>query len=258
MKSPAIILVLGLISFANLNNALAQNRTDFGIWAGVQMSQKLVKGLTGRYSSEIRLDGNATYFQTVFFDVGLNYKFHDMFNATLGYRYNMSPQKNRHRGYLDLNFSYTPGETRLTLKARVRTLYQTSEFYNDLPSTVIRPRLYLNYNPKGKVANDFNFYIAGEIFYELAQNYNQVNQYRFMVGATYDLSTEVTLNLRYILQDEIGVAAPIQDHIICLELQVNLPKFDFKKKNKKDEEEKDKDKKDKDKDKKDKDVPFDY
>lgn len=257
MKYLSIVFVLSFIFFTNLNKILAQNRTDFGIWAGVQMSQKLVKGLSGRYSSEIRLDGNATYFQTVFFDVGLNYKFHDMFSATLGYRYNISPQKNRHRGYLDLNFSYTPGETRLTLKARVRTLYQTSQFYNDLPSTVIRPRLYLNYNPKGKVANDFNFYIAGEIFYEIAQNYNQVNQYRFIAGVTYDLSKEVTLNLRYILQDEIGVAAPVQDHILCLELQVNLPKFDFKKKDKK-EEDKDKDKKDKDKKDKDKEVPFDY
>lgn len=254
MKYSTIFFLCCFIFFLTPNDLSAQNRTDFGIWAGVQMSQKLYKGLTGRYSSEIRLDGNASYFQTVFFDVALNYKFHDFFNTTLGYRYNISLQRNRHRVYLDLNGSYSPGETRLTFRARVRALYQGSEFYNSLPSAVIRPRLYLNYNPKGKVANDFNFYIAGEIFYEISQNYNQVNQYRLAAGVTYDLSKEVTLNLRYIFQDEIGVAAPVQDHIICLELQVSLPKFDFKKKKDKDKEE-DKDKKEKDKDKE---IPLDY
>ena len=242
MKYIAIILVSALIIFFTSSDISAQNQSDFGIWAGLKVNQEIVKNFSTSFRGQVRLQGNAAYFKSTFANIGFNYKFHKMFSLSAGYRYTIRPERNNHRVYGDAKFTLKPKKIRTTFKLRLRAQYVTSNDQTDLPSTVLRPRLYIGYNPKGKIAKRFNFYVTGEIFYEFIQSYSSLSKYRFSGGVTYDMSDDITLNLRYVYQDEIGAVAPVQDNILYIALSVDLP--DFKKKKKKDKDKKkDEDKK---------------
>ncbi|MDC0231568.1 DUF2490 domain-containing protein [Aureispira] len=236
MKYIAIITLAWLLLFVDISNIQAQNRHDFGIWSGIKLNQKIYKGLSSSYRGQVRLQGNAAYFKSTFANLGLNYKFHDIFTFTAGYRYTIKPQRNNHRVYGDAKFTYRPKNLRTTFKLRLRGQYSTSNDFSNLPTTILRPRLYIGYHPKGKFAKRFNFYITGEIFYEFVQSSNSLNKYRLSGGVTYEINDDITLNLRYVYNDDIGIVEPVQDNILFIGMEIDLPKCKFKKKKTKDKD----------------------
>lgn len=209
----------------------AQNRHDFGIWAGLKIDQKLYKNLSFSLRGQVRLRGNAQYFRNTFINASFNYKFHKIFTLTAGYRYSVRNNGNNHRAYADAKFNFKIKPIRTIIKLRLRGQYNTSVQVNELASTILRPRLYVGYNLPGKFAKRFNIYMTGEIFYELYGSFQELNRYRLSAGITYDVSDDIELNVRYIFQDDIGIPEPLADHILYMMLSVDLP--DFKKKKKK-------------------------
>lgn len=257
MKHLVFLILLSLLFFTKLEKLSAQNQTDFGIWSGTSVSQKIIKKLSADFQGQVRLDGNAAYFKSLYFDFGLNYKFHDIFTLSLGYRYSIGDIRNTHRVYGDLNFVYSPPKSRTTFKIRLRGQYSTSSDLSRLPETVLRPRLFVNYNPKGKTFKKFNFYATGELFFTFMENFQDLSRYRVTAGATYDLSANTKINVRYIFQEGVNEVAPVQEHILSLGLIIELPKLKFKKKKKNKDKDKDGKKEGNKKDKKDKDKKKD-
>ncbi|MCH2021154.1 MAG: DUF2490 domain-containing protein [Saprospiraceae bacterium] len=235
MKYLAIFILCSLLLCVNVTSIQAQNRHDFGIWSGIKLNQKIYKNLSGSFRGQVRLEGNAAYFKSTFANFAFNYKFHKMFTLTAGYRYTIKTIRNNHRVYGDAKFTYRPEKLRTTFKLRLRGQYSTDNDQTNAPSTILRPRLYIGYQPKGKFGKKFNFYITGEIFYEFVESYNSLNKYRLSAGVTYDMNSDITLNLRYIYNDDIGIVEPIQENVLFIGLEVDLPKCKFKKK-KKDED----------------------
>ena len=127
---------------------------------------------------------------------------------------------------------YKIKEARTTFKLRLRAQYNTSNDYSDVPSTILRPRFFMAYAPKGQFLKRFDFYITAEIFYEFIQSSQALNKYRLSAGLIYELSKNIDLNLRYIFQDEIGIAAPVQDNVLYIVVAIDLPGFKNKKKSK--------------------------
>ncbi len=219
--------------FLLLSNSMqAQNRRDFGIWSGLKINQKLTDNLSASLRGQVRLKGNAAYFRNTFANLSLNYKFHKIFALTAGYRYSIRNNGNNHRAYADAKFIYKIKAARTTFKLRLRAQYNTSNDYSDVPSTLLRPRFYMAYAPKGSFLKRFDFYITAEIFYEFIQSSQALNKYRLSAGLIYELSKNIDLNLRYIYQDEIGIAAPVQDNVLYIVLAIDLPGFKNKKKSK--------------------------
>lgn len=232
MRYSFLIYVASLAIFLYSNHAHAQNRHDFGVWTGLKVNQKIVGNLDAAFRGQVRLKGNAAYFRNTFANLSVNYKFHKFFALAAGYRYSIRNSGNNHRAYADAKFSYKIKAARTTLKLRLRAQYNTSNDYSDVPSTILRPRFYLAFSPKGSFIKRFNFYVTAEIFYEFIQSNRALNKYRLSLGMVYELSKNIDLNLRYIYQDELGIAAPIQDNILYLVLAVDLPDFKKKKKSK--------------------------
>jgi hypothetical protein len=214
---------------------LAQNRNDFGVWAGMKVEQKILKELSIGVKAQVRLNGNAAYFKSAFTNVGVGYKFHKMFSLSAGYRYSIRVNKNTHRAYLDAKLNYQPVEDLgLRFKLRVRGQYDTSNDLTADPSVTLRSRLYIGFTPKGKVGKKFTIYTTGEIFYEFVQSYSSFKKWRYSAGMMYHFNKDIALNLRYVLQDGIETVAPIMDHVFVVGMVVDLPKIKRKKKKKDD------------------------
>ncbi len=224
-----------------LVNLSAQNSSDFGVWTGLGLNQKIVKNLDASFRGQVRLDGNANYFKSCFFNGALSYKFHKMVSVLAGYRFTIRPERNNHRAYLDVKLNYRKKEWRTTFKLRLRGQYDTSNDHTLTPSTTLRPRLYVGYKPKGKFIKRFTFYVTGEIFYEFIQSYSSLNKYRVSAGLDFKLSKKIDVGLRYIFQNDLNIPAAVQDHILSIGLGVDLPKLKFKKKGKKKDKKKEKD-----------------
>jgi len=233
MRHLGILLFSFLLFFCFSTSVSAQNRTDFGLWTGLRLNQKIVKNFNASLRGQVRLDGNANYFDAAFANIALGYKFHKMIGISAGYRYSIKPERNSHRVYGDVKFSYSPEKSGVVLKIRLRAQYGTSSNQTVIPSTTLRPRFYIGYSPKGKVPKRFNFYITGEVFYEFIQSTSSLSKYRISAGFSYKLSKDIAIGLRYIMQDELSVAAPVQEHILAIGLEVDLPKFKSKKKKEK-------------------------
>jgi opacity protein-like surface antigen len=233
MRHLVILFFSFLLIFSFCINLSAQNRTDFGLWTGLRVNQKITKKFSASLRGQVRLDGNANYFSSTFANVGLGYKFHKMIGIAAGYRYSIKPERNSHRVYGDIKFSYSPKKSGLALKIRLRGQYGTSSNQTVIPSTTLRPRFYVGYSPKGKVPKRFKFYMTGEVFYEFVQSTSSLSKYRISGGVSYELSKEISVGLRYIMQDELGATAPVQEHILSIGLEVDLPKLKKKKKKKK-------------------------
>ena len=82
----------------------------------------------------------------------------------------------------------------------------------------------------------FTIYTTGEVFFHFVQSYQYFSRWRYSFGLNYEISKNITANIRYILQDDVGVAEPVMEHILVVGMAVDLPKFKKKKKKKTDEE----------------------
>lgn len=230
-----IFIVWGFLFLLLSPELSAQNRSDFGVWAGMKVNQKILKDLSLGVKAQVRLNGNAAYFKSAFTNVGVAYKFHKIFGLAAGYRYSIRINNNTHRTYLDLKLNYQPVEDLgLKFKLRVRGQYDTSSDLTDDPSASLRSRLYIGFTPKGKMGKKFTIYTTGEIFYEFVQSYSSFKRWRYSAGMMYHFNKDIALNLRYILQDDIGIVEPIMDHVLVVGMVVDLPKIKNKKKKKDD------------------------
>lgn len=223
-------LVIFLLTALALPSS-AQNRYDFGIWSGLKVDQKIYKSLSYAIKGQVRLEGNANYFRNTLADIGLSYKFHKLFTLRGGYRYTLGNKNNRHRGYLDAISNIKIADSGFKLNVRLRSQYDTRSDYITDQATIFRGRLYFSYKPKIKKFNDLTLYTTGEAFYEMNDQFNQFNKWRFSFGLNYELSKRVSLHLRYILQDDIDIKAALMENIFMVYLAVDLP--DLIKKNKK-------------------------
>lgn len=230
MFKSAFFFVISLL-FVFAVSTSAQNRYDFGIWSGLKVDQKIYKSLSYAFKGQIRLEGNANYFRSAFSDLSLSYNFNKFFTLRGGYRYTLGNTNNRHRGYLDAISNIKIAKTGLKLNIRLRSQYDTRSDYIIDQAAIFRGRLYFSYKPKIKKFNDLTFYTTGEVFYEMNDQFNQFNKWRFSFGLHYELSKNISLNLRYILQDDIDVKAAVMENIFMVYLSVDLP--DLIKKNKK-------------------------
>jgi hypothetical protein len=209
----------------------AQNRYDFGIWSGLKVDQKIYKSLSYAFKGQVRLEGNANYFRNALSDLSLSYKFHKLFTLRGGYRYTLGNKNNRHRGYLDAISNIKIANTGLKFNVRLRSQYDTRSDYIIDQAAIFRGRLYVSYKPKIKKFNDLSFYSTAEAFYEINNLFSQFNKWRFSFGLNYELSKNISLHLRYILQDDIDIKAAVMENIFMIYLSVDLP--DLIKKNKK-------------------------
>lgn len=230
-----IVVAWGFLFLILSPELFAQNRNDFGVWAGMKVEQKILKELSVGVKAQVRLNGNAAYFKSAFTNIGVSYKFHKMFSLSAGYRYAIRVNNNTHRAYLDAKLNYQPiKDLGLRFKLRVRGQYGTNNDLVDASSVTLRSRLYIGFTPKGKIGKKFTIYTTGEIFYEFVQSYNSFKKWRYSAGMMYHFNKDLALNLRYILQDEIEVVAPVMDHVFVVGMVVDLPKIKNKKKKKDD------------------------
>ncbi|MBK7131030.1 MAG: DUF2490 domain-containing protein [Crocinitomicaceae bacterium] len=204
---------------------------DACIWTAAGLNADLTDKLSLGYNTEIRLYKNASTLDSYINEIGLGFK--PIKNLSLGfdYRYSRKDQEGYfegvHRFGAELSYDYKIEGTGIRLKARAR--YQLPFNYLGVINNAIYPdnrnvlrfKLSVKYRPTNlKLVQPFCSY---ELYKAVKpkNQFNAIDSYRLVFGATLDLPKRHSVDLYYMLENEFR-SAPQVNHIYGIQYNYDL------------------------------------
>jgi len=176
---------------------LTAQEQDFQIWSKVGISHSINKTLKVSIDQGYRIRENASLSDALFTDASLRYKINKPWSAVAGYRlindFDFDLQSEmKHRLFVDLN--YRMKHKRWEFKNRFRYQLQSS-------TSTFRDKISAEYNVRKTPLLPFTTF---EVFYRN----QELNKWRYTLGASYPLSKSIDFSLYYRLQQEFNSNAP--------------------------------------------------
>mgnify|MGYP000450685109 CR=1 FL=1 len=210
---------------------LGQNFTDVELWSNVAVSKKITDDVDVEVIGDWRYNNYVSSFKQVYLAIEPTYRLNKFLKIGGQYRYvfRASDATNGQRltGFMGIKERIKP----INLSGRLQYQYDRSN-YESLENGrhTLRIKAGIEYQRKKK--HDLVPFVSAELFYVLG-NTNPLSKYRLQTGLAYDINKRNKVQLRYVFQQEVNSAAPLQSHIIGLSYSKKLRK---KKKKKKKEE----------------------
>lgn len=198
----------------------AQTR-DAGLWLGIKLEKKIHNWAELSLSEEIRFNENFHELGTAFTEMAWSSGWHSGFNAGIAYRFIQKrllddSYELRHRYHLELSYRYKFNRSlSLTLRERFQNQYKDVNRMADeiTKEYALRSKLSLKYTPFKKISFDGSL----EVYYQLNNPAgNEIDNLRYSVGTEYKLSKKQSLELYYLIDQELHVKDPWTSYILGL------------------------------------------
>jgi len=216
------------------SNIIAQENSlnnDFETWFFIQIDKGLSKKWDASLSVADRLYRNATTQKVAFIEPELRYSFNKKIKTSMAFRYAIDPFDNSREQRLISRSAYDFKLNRFKLQYRVRFDHEIGD--HTILST-FRNRFAIGYSRK-------KIKFTPKVSYEMITQNRKTgwlfNRWRLRISTGYKLNKRNKINIFYMIQRQINVAAPEQDFILGLGYSYSIKKR--KSKNKKDDKKKD-------------------
>ena len=224
-----ILLLFALFEFG----LLGQNFTDVELWSNVSVSKKVMDDVDVEFIGDWRSNNHVSSFKQVYLAVEPTYRLNKFLKIGGQYRYvfRAAEETNKQRlaGFLGIKDRMKP----LNFSGRLQYQYDKSN-YELLEDGRHRLRIKAGIEYQRKKKHDVVPFISAELFYDFG-NTNMLSRYRLQTGLAYDINKRNKVQLRYIFQQGVNSADPLQSHIVGLSYSKELRKKKKKKKRKKEE-----------------------
>lgn len=198
-----LLLVL-LFAFILLQAGYSQ-RTDFGIWYGLNANYSITKKIELDLSGSLRTYSDARQFEQYYFEGGISYKFNKYLSASGTYRLTKKIEDNslfyiRHKLFADIKGTLPAGK--LLFSSRLRFQYQSKTFIEDesdkIPDYLLRVKLKALYKFTQFPVNPYLYY---EPFFPLFSNSDSFRiKERFCAGFNLKITRKHSVELEYIFE----------------------------------------------------------
>ncbi len=199
---------------------------DAGLWTSLSFEAKLVKKLSLSVSQEYRFNENVTELDTWISEAGLNYKLNKYLKASVNYRFTMKRMTNnlyspRHRFFIDIK-----AEKKIKpFIFQFRTRFQ--EEYADIGRATDGG--FAGYYSRNKLSIKFDLdrkwepYLSVELFSPLRRNQPYLfDDIRTSAGLEFAVSKHHSIDIYYMIQNELNVSNPVMDFIGGIGYQFKL------------------------------------
>jgi len=220
-----ITLILFVLIFCA--TSIQAQEKDFESWDGIEFRYDINKDLRFSLNEEFRFNKNVTNLKKVLTEAGISYDLNKHFTVKLKYRFEKfndieKSYITRHRYCFDLVWDQDLSKRlNLSLRGRFQERYTEvkSSEYGMLPKRYFRQKIHFEYNIK---KNPISPFVSAEAFLHLSNVSKQYDQFRFCIGAKYNINKIFRLEGFYGYQPEFNVTNPMSIYICCLNLLVNL------------------------------------
>jgi hypothetical protein len=197
--------------------AVFAQENDFESWNEIGISKKITKQLQAELSSEIRFNDNATDFNKILNNIGLNYKIIKGIQVSAFYRYTRSfdykyGYQNEHSGFINIEYQYKIKRFELSLRTRYQRNYKNEK---DAEVDVInRNKVSLSYDI---YKSPFIPFISFETFVPLnATEGLFISKNRYFAGCKYKINSTNSFAINYGIQQEMNKKNPVRSYILGL------------------------------------------
>ncbi len=215
-KHTRLLIILLLSCFT-----VGAQTKDAGLWLGLKLEKKVHAWATLSLSEELRLNENITELGTAFTEISWSSGWHSGFNGGIAYRFIQKRQLDdsyelRHRYHLELSYRYKFNRSlSISLRERFQNQYKDVNRMADgiTKEYALRSKLGLKYTPFKKLSFDGSC----EVYYQLNNpEGNEIDNLRYSLGTEYKLSKKQSIELYYLIDQELHVNDPWTSYIVGL------------------------------------------
>lgn len=221
------ISILLLLLFTTAGVSLHAQQKDFQSWYKAGIEKGLKSGISIYGDVGQRFRNNSLQYDRSLVTVGASYSPLDYLKTEGGIRFLMASDKEgvispKYRIHADATGKYDLGEVDLSLRLRFQYGFEEFLYFTDVRDNVLvsRARLKAGYHVYGTKFNVFAYVEPWGLFNSLDGRF--FKKMRYSAGATYSLSFQSELSLRYMIEDEFNQANPLQSHILYLGYSIKL------------------------------------
>lgn len=186
-------------------------KSDFGIYYGLESEIRLVKKLELDIEANVRTLENASRINQMYLEPGLTYKLNKYFSVGAGYRFSEFIQGDdkfhpRHRWFANIKGKASAGAFQISGRLRFQQTYRTyikNESVRN-PYENVRFKLKTLYKTPSFPVNP---YLATELYTPLFQEHEKIfNRRKYIAGAEYKISKKHAIELEYMFQEDFSAA----------------------------------------------------
>jgi hypothetical protein len=214
MTKAFYILIFSLIS----SFTFAQY-SDAGLWLDVTVEKRFNQAFAVEYASSNRLNENLSEYGCSINELGVKYRFSKNSKLAIFYRFRLQKQLNNmyepiSRFYIDYTQEFKLWVLDVDLRCRFQTQQKNVHFYDfdmDLRNK-FRPKLKIEYS-----VMKFTPYFFVESFHPIFYaEYRPIDKIRCAVGLQYAFNNNHSLDLGYMVQQELFKTNSITDYVVRL------------------------------------------
>jgi hypothetical protein len=219
-----------ILPFLFLARLAAAQTEDLGSWLTFSVNKKLTDKIEFNLDQELRLRHNFTDINLLYTNIGFSFKPAKWLKISPTYRF-IDKHKDdgtwgiRHRAFIDFAFKVKPGKFTLGYRARFQSEWRGSGYdheYGNVPEIYVRNLFKIGYKATEKISP----YIGTELRFQV-QNpripyHNGFDRARFFAGADYEVNSNNSFGLYFLVQKEYNVIDPETLYIIGIEYALNL------------------------------------
>ena len=229
MNNRSILIYIFPVLIFLSNGILAQETKvvkDFELWSGVEIEKSIKKDWNIHFKEEIRLQKDASQINTIFSQLGIDYRINKNFSLEGRYRYIKNQNKlgiyEDHSRY-SLGIDYKGALRNFSIKYRLRYQKKVESLKlldnNELFEKNVRNRITVEY----KRFKNIKPFISAELF-QLHQLYEtpKFDFIRYQAGLSYDVGPIGKFKVSYGIERELEDALPFTNFILSINYNYNF------------------------------------
>jgi len=221
------VLILFFLLPATVGLGLFAQQKDFQSWYAVELKKDLNKDITLFGELGQRFRNNSLQYDRTLVTIGAFYSPLDYLKTGGGVRFLMASDKEgvimpKYRIHVDARGKYQLGGMDLSMRIRFQYGFEEFLYFTNVGDNVLvsRIRFKADYHVYGTRLNLFAYVEPWGLLNNL--NGRFFKKMRYSAGASYSLSLQSELSLRYMLEDEFNQSNPLQSHILYLGYSIKL------------------------------------
>ncbi len=214
-----------LLFFLFISTAKAQYQ-DFRSWWNVEISKELVKDLDLKIEASQRFKENSLEYDRSVITGRLAYELFKDFSVRAGYRYlivkNEGILESRYRIHAGMQYGKKISSLSLSARERLQYGFDDQQSMQDFFSqkTVSRTRIKAAYEIFG---TPLELHGAYELYLDLNSGYGILPEAnRWQLGITYDFLKKGSIDISYLIENEVNTVNPLLSHIVLVTYSYDL------------------------------------
>jgi len=186
-------------------------------WLSVQFKNNIYEKIDFEISEELRYNKYSTILNQSLSDLGVSYKFSDIYKVGVFYRYRYDDESKESRPELYANFTFKPYSKDFFISTRTRLHIK----FRDDDETInnFREQVTIGY----KISDFCKLYSATEVYYRfLYDEGDRFTQARYTIGLSFELTNFLEMDTYFMREQEYNNDKAINSNIAGLSLTFNF------------------------------------